>query len=204
MDTTYAEPQAFEIRAAEDGTHYIEGICVPYGKVTTRVGPVPELFERGAFAELVASGAKVKLTDYSHHPQRVPVGYSQVFEERAAGLWSRFRINRTPEGESAVANTREGVYAGLSVGFIAREHVMRDGVRHVTSARLDHVSLVEDPAYREAEILAVRGAQPWREAYSWMLSPLPEFSGVDSAPPEGFTIAIARFRSRRAMTGNHS
>lgn len=198
METTYAEPQAFETRAGADGTHYIEGICVPYGRVTTRVGPIPEVFERGAFSELVKSQAKVKLTDYNHSRQRVPVGYSEVFEERAGGLWSRFRVNRTPEGESAVANAREGVYQGLSVGFIAHTHEMREGVRHVTSARLDHVSLVEDPAYLEAEILAVRGAQPWREAYSWVLDTLPEISGVDSAPPEGFTVAIARFRSRRA------
>lgn len=197
METTYAEPQQFETRS-EDGRHYIEGICVPYGRVTTRVGPVPEVFERGAFAELVASGAKVKLTDYNHSRQRVPVGYSEVFEERSTGLWSRFRLNRTPEGESARANATEGVYQGLSVGFIARQHEMRDGVRHVMQARLDHVSLVEDPAYLEAEILAVRGAQPWREQYSWVLDNIPALTGVDSAPREGFTVAIARFRSRRA------
>ena len=156
METTYAEPQAFETRS-ENGAHYIEGICVPYGRITTRVGPVPEVFERGAFTGLLAGSSKVKLTDYNHSRQRVPVGYSELFEDRAAGLWARFKINNTPEGESARANAREGVYQGLSVGFIARQHEMRDGVRHVTSAHLDHVSLVEDPAYLEAEILAVRG-----------------------------------------------
>lgn len=200
METTYAEAQAFETRAGEDGTHYIEGICVPYGRVTHRVGPVPEQFERGAFAELLAAQprVKVKLTDYNHSRTRIPVGYSEAFEDRTAGLWCRFRINATPEGDSAVKNSLAGVYQGLSVGFIARQHEIRDGVRHVTSARLDHVSLVEDPAYLEAEILAVRGAQPWREAYSWVLDTLPDISGVDSAPAGGFTLAIARYRSRRA------
>jgi HK97 family phage prohead protease len=197
METTYAEPQLFEQRSEGD-RHYIEGICVPYGRVTTRVGPTPEVFERGAFADLVASARKVKLTDYNHSHQRVPVGYSEEFQDRDAGLWCRFRLNRTPEGESARANATEGVYQGLSVGFIARQHEMRSGVRHVTSARLDHVSLVEDPAYLEAEILAVRGAQPWREAYSWVLESRPEILGIDSAPPQGFAIAIARIRSRRA------
>lgn len=197
METTYAEPQHFETRS-DGGNHYIEGICVPYGRVTTRVGPVPEQFERGAFADLVASQAKVKLTDYNHSRQRVPVGYSEVFEERAAGLWSRFRLNRTPEGDSARANAVEGVYQGLSVGFIAHTHEMREGVRHVTSARLDHVSLVEDPAYLEAEIMAVRGAGDWRQAYSWVRDTMPDISGLDTAPVEGFAVAIARFRSRRA------
>lgn len=193
METTYTEPQVFETRS-ENGRHYIEGICVPYGRITTKAGPTPEVFERGAFTELVASGAKVKLTDYNHSRQRVPVGYSEVFEERAAGLWSRFRLNLTPEGDSAHANAREGVYTGLSVGFIARQQEMRAGVRHVTSARLDHVSLVEDPAYVEAEITAVRGAQSFLEAFSWVARTAPDISGVDSAPTEGFAIAIRRIR----------
>jgi len=197
METTYAEPQQFETRSEGD-THYIEGICVPYGRITHRVGPTPEAFERGAFHDLMASERKVKLTDYNHSSQRVPVGYSEEFQDREGGLWARFRLNRTPEAVSARANALEGVYQGLSVGFIARQHEMRDGVRHVTSARLDHVSLVEDPAYLEAEIMAVRGAQPWREQFSWVLDSLPDISGVDSPPPGGFTVAIARFRSRRA------
>lgn len=197
METTYAEPQQFETRS-EGGIHYIEGICVPYEKVTTRVGPVPELFKRGAFSELLASGKKVKLTDYNHSRQRVPVGYSEEFQDRETGLWARFRLNNTPEGRSAHENSLEGVYGGLSVGFIARQHQMQGGVREVTSARLDHVSLVEDPAYVEAEIMAVRGAEGWREAYSWVLDNRPTVLGVDTAPSERFTIAIARIRSRRA------
>lgn len=197
METTYAEPQHFEQRS-EGERHYIEGICVPYGRVTNRVGPVPEVFERGAFADLCASGAVVKLTDYNHSRARVPVGYSEVFEERSTGLWSRFRLNRTPEGESARANATEGVYQGLSVGFVARAEEIRGGVRHVTSAKLEHVSLVEDPAYLEAEILAVRGAQAALNAYEWMLH-LPDINlGIDTEPPEGFTVAITRMRRRRA------
>lgn len=197
METTYAEPQQFEQRSEGD-RHYIEGICVPYGRVTNRVGPTPEIFERGAFADLVNSGATVKLTDYNHSRQRVPVGYSEKFEERGTGLWSRFRLNRTPEGESARANALEGVYQGLSVGFIAHREEMREGVRHVTAARLDHVSLVEDPAYLEAEILAVRGAQTGLQAYEWMLKAPDLAVGIDTAPPEGFTVYITRLRSRRA------
>jgi HK97 family phage prohead protease len=193
METTYVDAQPFEIRKEGD-THYIEGICVPYGKVTHRVGPVPEQFERGAFADLLASRATVKLTDYNHSRNRVPVGYSDAFEDRQAGLWARFRINDTPEGDSGHRNARAGVYKGLSVGFIAREQELRDGVRHVTRARLDHVSLVEDPAYLEAEILAVRGAGDWRDAYSWMLQNVPDISGLDNVAPQGFAVAIARFR----------
>jgi HK97 family phage prohead protease len=150
------ELDSLELRS-EDGRHYIEGIAVPWGTRTDRT-PIPEVFERGAFDDLVTSGAKVKLTDYNHAEKRIPVAYSTVIENRDAGLWMRFRLNNTPEGRSAHENSIEGVYGGLSVGFIARAEEMRGGVRHVLSARLDHVSLVEEPAYREAKILQVRAA----------------------------------------------
>lgn len=156
METTSVPFEDLEIRF-EDDRHYIEGICVPWGRRTDRV-PVPEVFDRGAFVDLVSSGAKVKLTDYNHSRDRVPVGYSTVFQDRPDGLWARFRLNRTPEGTSAHANLADGVYGGLSIGFQVRADRMIDGVRHVQSARLDHVSLVEEPAYREALILDLRAA----------------------------------------------
>lgn len=156
LETTYIPLSDMEIRSSED-RHYIEGICVPWGRRTDRVA-VPEIFDRGAFGDLVAAGAKVKLTDYNHSRDRVPVGYSSAFEDREAGLWARFRLNNTPEGRSAHENSLEGVYGGLSVGFIARADRVVDGVRHVTAARLDHVSLVEVPAYEDAVITLTRGA----------------------------------------------
>lgn len=197
MENTYALPQQFVTRS-EDDRHYIEGICVPYDTVTTRVGPVPEVFDRGAFRVALERGARVKLTDYNHSDKRVPVGYAETLEERPGGLWARFRLNRTPEGESARANALEGVYAGLSVGFIARQHEMRGGVRHVIDAHLDHVSLVEDPAYVEAEILAVRGAHSILDDYLRQLEQFRTFTppAIDSAPRGGFTVAIRQLRSR--------
>jgi HK97 family phage prohead protease len=198
LEMTYAPLEGMEQRSEND-RHYIEGICVPYGAVTTRVGPVPEIFDKGAFAELVASGATVKLTDYNHSRQRVPVGYSERFEERSAGLWSRFRLNLTPEGQSAHANAADGVYRGLSVGFYTRAEEIRDGVRHVVQAKLDHVSLVEDPAYAEAEILAVRGASDWQAQYAWVLATRPAQISLDTEPVQGFTIAIAHIRRRAGV-----
>lgn len=155
LETTFIPLENLDIRSAED-RHYIEGICVPWGARTDRVA-VPEVFDRGAFSALVDDRPKVKLTDYNHSRDRVPVGYSTAFEDREEGLWGRFRLNNTPEGRSAHENSLEGVYGGLSIGFIARADRMVSGVRHVTAARLDHVSLVEVPAYESAVITAMRG-----------------------------------------------
>jgi len=200
METAYAEPQEFVTRSEGD-RHYIEGLCVPYGKITHRAGPTPEQFERGAFAALLASGGRVKLTDYNHAEKRVPVGYSEALEDRPAGLWGRFRLNRTPEGTSAHANAAEGVYQGLSVGFIAKKAEMRGGVRHVLQAHLDHVSLVEDPAYSEAEILAVRSTGVDLEPFRALIAPPDALQGLDIEMPGSLTIAIAQLRSRRDGTG---
>lgn len=148
--------EQLELRS-EDGRHYIEGIAVPWGERTERA-PSPEVFVRGAFADLVTSGAKVKLTAKDHEGSYWPVGYSSAVEDRDAGLWMRFRMNNTPQGRDALENAMERVYGGLSVGFIPRAEHTRAGVRHITAARLDHVSLAREPAYLGAELLDVRAA----------------------------------------------
>jgi Escherichia/Staphylococcus phage prohead protease len=191
METTYVALDDMEVRS-DDDRHYIEGIAVPWGRRTDRVA-VPECFDRGAFSDLVTSGAKVKLTDYNHSRERVPVGYSTAVEDRADGLWMRFRLNRTPEGESAHANTLDGVYGGLSIGFIARTDEMRGGVRHVKSARLDHVSLVEVPAYEDAVITAMRSALA-DELLQWREIAAPRKLAIDMRDRESQTLLMAKFR----------
>lgn len=181
-----------EIRTVED-KHYIEGICVPWETRTDRV-EVPEMFERGAFADLVSSGARVKLIDYNHDDKRIPVGYSTMIEDRDAGLWARFKINDTPEGDSAIRNTREQVYEGLSIGFLARGERTVNGVRHVTSARLHHVSLVEDPAYKEAKILAVRSAHDAQDAELRRL--IQSAPVLDTGAHKSQNLLMAEFRRR--------
>jgi HK97 family phage prohead protease len=193
METTYVPLEDMEIRTAEDG-HYIEGICVPYGRRTDRVA-VPEVFDRGAFRELVTANAKVKLTDYNHSRDRVPVGYSRHFEERTEGLFGRFRLNNTPEGRSAHENSIEGVYGGLSIGFIARADRMQEGVRHVTAARLDHVSLVEVPAYQDAVITALRGVLD-AELAEWRALANRSLPAIDTRDRTSQNLLMASIRRR--------
>jgi HK97 family phage prohead protease len=191
METTFVSLDAVELRADETGRHFIDGICVPYERTTDRAGAIPEMFARGAFADLLASKARVKLTDYNHSNVRVPVGYSAAFEERSSGLWASFRLNRTPEGESARANAEEGVYRGLSIGFVSKAEQRRDGVRVITAARLDHVSLVEDPAYDDAEILSVRSADDLAELRA-AFAPLDLV--IDTRPRTSQTLLMAHLR----------
>lgn len=177
----------------EDDRHYIEGYAVPWNRITDRA-PTRECFVRGAFADLVSSRAKVKLTDYNHSRDRVPVGYSSAVEDRAEGLWMRFRLNRTPEGQSALENTLDDVYQGFSVGFIARADEVRDGVRHVTSARLDHVSLVTEPAYADARILSVRSAELADDLARWRALAAPRNVTIDTRDRMSQNLLMTKFR----------
>jgi HK97 family phage prohead protease len=157
METTFVPAAQLDVREAGGGVHELSGVCVPYGVVTRNAGPTPELFRPGAFAGALAASSKVRLIDNNHAGDRRPVGVAVELREDDAGLFGRFRFYDTPEGRAAFENVREDTYGGLSIGFVpVRETRNADGVREVTEARLHHVSLVDEPAYDDALIVAVR------------------------------------------------
>jgi HK97 family phage prohead protease len=182
---------ALELREASNGAHELEGICVPFDRTTTKAGPRPERFKRGAFADL-ADPSKVRLTDENHARGRRPVGVGVAFEERSAGLWGRFRFYNTSQGRDAWENVREGTYGGLSVGFHAVADAIEGGVRSILRARLHHVSLVDDPAYDDAQVIAVRSAA---DEFAWLREP-PKVT-LDVRHDPDFTSLIARLNRTR-------
>ena len=149
----------FELRLAADPTvRGLQGIAVPYDRISHKAGPRPEMFKRGAFASALAAANRVRLRDENHAAGRRPVGVAQLLEDRDAGLYSEWRFYDTPEGRAAYENAREETYGGLSIGFVAVTEHDEGGVRVITEARLHHVALVDEPAYDDARILAVRSA----------------------------------------------
>jgi HK97 family phage prohead protease len=145
-------------RGADENT--LEGICVPYGVTTTKAGHANgERFLPGAFADLDARN-KIRLTDSHLEGEfRRPVGVGIEFRDTPTGLLGRFRFYATPEGRGARENVIEETYGGLSVGFLpVQEQTGSDGAREIVRARLFHVSLVDEPAYDDAKVLAVRSA----------------------------------------------
>lgn len=150
-----------EVRA--DGDHVLHGLCVPYGQTSMKAGyPRGERFIPGAFAELAqVAASKVRLTDSHDESGRRPVGVGTEFRETDEGLFGSFRFYNTPEGRGGRENVLESTYGGLSIGFLPlAERKGADGAREITRARLFHVSLVDEPAYEDARVLAVRAAIP--------------------------------------------
>ncbi|MBO0885639.1 MAG: HK97 family phage prohead protease, partial [Mycobacterium sp.] len=151
-----------ELRRAGSDGHVLTGVCVPYNRVTMKAGwPRGERFMPHAFATAPTAPHSIRLTD-SHvsGELRRPAGVATELRDTDTGLVGSFRFYDTPEGRGAYENVLEGTYGGLSVGFVTmRERTGDDGAREVWEARLFHVSLVDEPAYDDAEILAVRAAE---------------------------------------------
>lgn len=143
------EIRQIELRAKDDELRIVEGIAVPYG-VETNVGAYVERFAQNSISEDVS---EVKLK-FGH--EGLPIG--KVVEGRNAedGFYIRAKISETSQGNDVYTLIRDGVLNKFSVGFIPVESE-RDGnvvVRNLVS--LKEVSVVEQPAYSDAEILAVR------------------------------------------------
>jgi HK97 family phage prohead protease len=165
METTFTPADALEVRDLGGGGHALEGLCVPYDVPTTKAGLRPEVFRPRAFASALRAGGKVRLLDENHASGRRPVGVATDLTEGPDGLHGVFRFYNTPEGRAAWENVSEQTYGGLSIGFVpVRERRSKDGIREVLEAQLHHVSLVDEPAYDDAQVLALRAAEADRYA----------------------------------------
>ena len=160
------EATLLPLELRKSGEHTLDGICVPYNVTTMKAGyPHGERFLPGAFADLVNTRAKIRLTDVHDESGRRPLGVATEFRDTETGLFGTFRFYNTPEGRGGWENAQEETYGGLSVGFMpVDERRADDGAREIVRARLFHVSLVDEPAYEDARVLAVRSARPDVEA----------------------------------------
>lgn len=151
--------------------------CVPYNQVSfKRPNPKGERFLTGAFTRnLQARGpGKIRLTD-SHldGKARRPYGVATAFEETADALYGTFRFYDTPAGREGREEAKAGTYGGVSIGWATlKDRYDADGVREIIEARLHHVSLVDEPAYDGAEVLAVADPHDTRSPF------------MDWTPPE--------------------
>jgi HK97 family phage prohead protease len=155
-----------ELRAAqvvEGGVDFtertIELIFVPYDEETVvpwKDGIIRESVAPGAFAGIETRNDHVtanrdhdytrtvgKVFDYRHDDPRGPIG--------------KIRVSQTPLGDETLQLAADGVLKA-SVGMVVRrsDQVVRDGLRRIKRAFLDHIALVPNPAYQGAAVLSVR------------------------------------------------
>lgn len=138
-------------------------IAVPYkpeqALVEHRGQTLLEEFEPGAFDGIESSSDHV--TANRDHDYTRTVGKATAYDTRdSRGLVTVLKVSRTPLGDETLELAADGVLKA-SVGFMARrsDQVIRNGVRTIKRAFLDHIALVPNPAYKAASVLSVRQAQ---------------------------------------------
>lgn len=118
-----------------------------------------EVFERGAFKGIESRAGQVRVN--REHRKGDTVGKVIEFKpDDERGLFVRVKVVRGPKGDELLYLAEEDMVSA-SIGYRANKgsDVLLDKeakVRRVKNAFLDHLGMVEDPAFVGAEVLAVR------------------------------------------------
>ena len=145
---------AANITSANETTRQISGIVVPFGKTgNTSAGPV--IFEVGSIANPDPGPVKFLL---QHDAQR-PIGKAMEFQVTPGGITGTFKISNTTAGSDALIEAADGLRDGLSVGAQIDKYSIKDGVMHVTAAKIVEVSLVHAPAFSDAVVTDVAASE---------------------------------------------
>ncbi len=93
------------------------------------------------------------------HDRTRPIGKLLSHEVTSTGIVATFKIANTMAGEDALIEATEGLRDGFSVGAQINEWTNVKGVMQITSATLDEVSLVTDPAIDSARVSEVAASE---------------------------------------------
>ena len=139
------------IEASDTQRRVISGVVVPFNKVgNTSAGAV--VFEPGSIN--IADPKKIKLL--AQHSQTDPIGRATSFQESATEIRGSFKVSASQKGTDYLIMASEDLIAGLSVGVeVIASKPGKDGTLYVQKAVLKEVSLVETPAFSDAQVLSV-------------------------------------------------
>ena len=132
----------------------LTAVGVPYGVETSLWDGYYEMFAPGSIDD---DGAILR---FAH---RDPIGRITGAADTEAGRQITARISDTPRGREVATLLADGVLTRMSIGFDGVEHTVTardDGTTLITWTRVRarEYSVVEFPAYDDAEILDVRSA----------------------------------------------
>jgi HK97 family phage prohead protease len=155
----------------------VDLIAVPYDEETDVVWQDEawrESFDRGAFSGIEDHAGRVRVN--REHNKGDTVGKVVSFTpDDPVGLVTRVKIAATDRGDDTLALAEEDMI-GASVGYWIKQpsdvrYNRRTKVRRVMRAFLDHLAMVESPAYAGAKVLAVRDDGPPVEVLSLQATP---------------------------------
>ncbi|MEQ8446924.1 MAG: HK97 family phage prohead protease [Pelagibacterium sp.] len=147
MDRLFLETK---LLADDEGT--ISGKAWAFGS-PDRIGDV---IEPGAF-----KGAKLPLPMLFGHDLNDPIGTWDTADEKSDGLHitGKMLVTELPRAKQVQALVKSGAVRGLSIGFIARKAIARNGGgRTIKSLELFEVSLVTVPMHPGARVSSAKSA----------------------------------------------
>ena len=141
-----------QVLAASVETRTIRGLVVPFNvSGNTSAGPVR--FEFGAFGEIDPSQIVLNM----EHDRTRPLGrgIGDSLEVSPAGISMAFKIAPTGAGNDALVEASEGLRPAFSIEANVNEYTIEKGVMVVSSAKLEAVAHVTNPAFKDAQISQV-------------------------------------------------
>jgi HK97 family phage prohead protease len=153
----------FAVDLTEGDGRTIDMRVVPYNAVA-RVAdppdfePYDEVWRPGAFDNQVKAANRVSVFLNFEHQQGLPglVGHGVALRDNDEGLDATFRVHENSDGDKALHLVREGILHGASIEAIPLRSATRGGVTERLRGHLRAVALCREPAYKEAQVLAVR------------------------------------------------
>jgi len=143
-----------QIESADTERRVIAGKIVPFETPgNTSVGKV--VFAKGSID--VGDPGKIKML--MQHRNDKPIGRMQRFNEEEDGIYASFKISASMQGSDALTLAQENLISGMSVGVDVIKSSQKKDYIYVTKAQLKEVSLVESPAFTEAQVTKVAASE---------------------------------------------
>jgi len=191
------------IESSDTERRVIAGKIVPYEKVGfTSAGPV--VFAKDSIE--IGDPGKIKML--MQHKNDKPIGRMQKFNKAEDGIYASFKISASMSGQDALILAGEQLVDGLSVGVEVTGSKQTKDYLYVTKATLKEVSLVETPAFAEANVTKVAASESEADATSTTTeseaildtTPEPTVTPAEVAPVEAArpTISAAVYAEPRS------
>ena len=153
-------PVPMELKRAPDENGVFEG----YASVFDVVDLGFDVVRRGAFANTLASGQKVKML--WQHDQWQPIGVWDEIKEDDHGLFVRGRLLQdVAKGREAASLLKAGALDSMSIGYRVKEASDEAGgrVRSLDEVELLEISLVTFPMLPDAQVTAMKPIKTIRD-----------------------------------------
>jgi HK97 family phage prohead protease len=143
-----------QIESADGERRVIAGKIVPF-EVPGNTSAGKVVFAKGSID--VGDPGKIKML--MQHQNDKPIGRMQKFNEQEDGIYASFKISASMQGSDALMLASEQLIDGLSVGVEVIKSSQKKDYIYVTKATLKEVSLVESPAFTEAQVTKVAASE---------------------------------------------